>query len=330
MRLEEDYTKRYDAALVPMAKSLGNLLEQYCAGLERIDRISARPKSVKRFLDKAAKRTESGEPKYSDPLDEIQDQIGGRIITFYLDDVNRVEQQVVQYFKAVEQKDFIPESESAFGYVGRHFILFVPSDVSAGYAKELVPKFFELQIKTLFQHAWAEANHDLAYKPPVPMNTQQKRLIAFTAAQAWGADQVFDQLRDETVDMPRITVANIDQYRGGLTTCSDDLKCGIWDVFDKALFDKKALTAKLVPLNDVVSTKDQRADPKFLAGAKADPRLVALSHMQNAAANKGRKREPIKVSQHSDGLFYVIDGNATAQVLMTAEWTEIPVWIVSP
>jgi ppGpp synthetase/RelA/SpoT-type nucleotidyltranferase len=71
---------------------------------------------------------------------------------------------------------------------------------------KLVPKFFELQIKTLFQHAWAEANHDLAYKPLVPMSAHQRRLIAFTAAQAWGADQVFAQLVDEIVNMPRITV----------------------------------------------------------------------------------------------------------------------------
>jgi putative GTP pyrophosphokinase len=59
----------------------------------------------------------------------------------------------------------------------------------------LIPGFFELQIKTLFQHAWSEADHDLGYKPgDQPLTSEQKRLIAFTSAQAWGADHIFDQL----------------------------------------------------------------------------------------------------------------------------------------
>jgi ppGpp synthetase/RelA/SpoT-type nucleotidyltranferase len=47
------------------------------------------------------------------------------------------------------------------------------------------PQFFELQVKTLFQHAWSEAEHDLAYKPSEPITPHQQRQIAFTAAQAW-------------------------------------------------------------------------------------------------------------------------------------------------
>jgi len=62
------------------------------------------------------------------------------------------------------------------------------------------PEFFELQIKTLFQHAWAEAEHDLGYKPPKPLTSIQKRKMAFTAAQAWGADQIFDELSRELAE----------------------------------------------------------------------------------------------------------------------------------
>ena len=59
----------------------------------------------------------------------------------------------------------------------------------------MLPGFFELQIKTLFQHAWAEADHDLGYKPgTVPLTSAQRRKIAFTSAQAWGADHMFDEL----------------------------------------------------------------------------------------------------------------------------------------
>jgi len=71
----------------------------------------------------------------------------------------------------------------------------VPSDVGRYEA----PRFFELQIKTLFQHAWSEANHDLGYKSPGPLSQDQQRRLAYTAAQAWGADRVFNELRCEVV-----------------------------------------------------------------------------------------------------------------------------------
>ncbi|WP_244619298.1 hypothetical protein [Rhizobium sp. 18055] len=60
---------------------------------------------------------------------------------------------------------------------------------------DLVPNFFEIQVKTLFQHAWSEANHDLGYKPESDrLTSDQNRLLAFASAQAWGADRAFDEL----------------------------------------------------------------------------------------------------------------------------------------
>lgn len=62
-------------------------------------------------------------------------------------------------------------------------------------AEDCLPEFFELQIKTLFQHAWSEAEHDLAYKPELgELDEVELRKLAFTAAQAWGADEIFEDL----------------------------------------------------------------------------------------------------------------------------------------
>jgi ppGpp synthetase/RelA/SpoT-type nucleotidyltranferase len=153
-----------------------------------------RPKSVDRFLQKAAKNT-NGEPKYSDPLNQIQDQIGARIVVFYKNDVTALADEVPKYFRSVETQSIVPDSISEFGYEGRHFILFLPEDIVAESHKGMsAPLFFELQIKTLFQHAWAETEHDLGYKPARQLTTDQKRKLAFTAAQAWGADQIFQEL----------------------------------------------------------------------------------------------------------------------------------------
>jgi ppGpp synthetase/RelA/SpoT-type nucleotidyltranferase len=167
-----------------------------CFKIPRVDRISARAKSVDRFLAKAAK-VENGKPKYQDPLNQIQDQIGARIVVFYLSDVKKVSDIVPKYFRHIEAKNIVPDSEAEFGYFGKHFILLMPSDIySTEISKGSGPPVFELQVKTLFQHAWSEAEHDLGYKPDVPLTSDQKRLIAFASAQSWGADRAFDELTE--------------------------------------------------------------------------------------------------------------------------------------
>jgi putative GTP pyrophosphokinase len=198
--LEASYRRRFDAALAPLAQAIGDQLREYLATEPHIDRVTARPKSVERFLTKAEAR-EQEKPKYSEPLRQIQDQVGARIVTFYLSDVDRVAAIVEKYFRAIESRNLVPDSEWEFGYFGRHYILIVPSDlIDISADKELVPEFFELQIKTLFQHAWSEANHDLGYKQIAGarlLTPDATRRLAFTAAQAWGADRIFDELYRE-------------------------------------------------------------------------------------------------------------------------------------
>jgi putative GTP pyrophosphokinase len=192
--LEIDYRRRH-----PVLVRLAHMIDEHVRGLlqdqPRIDRISARAKDVDRFLKKATSEIE-GQPKYSEPLNQIQDQIGVRIIVFYKSDVDRIDALVKRYFAAIEYRRVVPDSESEFGYFGQHLVLVLPSDIIEEHIdKALIPDFFELQIKTLFQHAWSEADHDLAYKPgDTPLTGEQKRLVAFTSAQAWGADHMFDRL----------------------------------------------------------------------------------------------------------------------------------------
>lgn len=195
MTVEAQYRARYETVLFPIADKLANLLQDIFAGQPRIDRISTRPKSVERFIGKAAAEKD-GKAKYEDPLHQIQDQIGARIITFYKDDVHRISEEVQRYFHAIESKDMLPESEWEFGYFGNHHILMLQQDlIDPSFDKSLVPYCFELQIKTLFQHAWSEANHDLGYKPgQQPLASDELRQLAFTSAQAWGADRVFNDL----------------------------------------------------------------------------------------------------------------------------------------
>lgn len=198
MTVRQEYSRRFDGLLQRLATGIENQIREYLNGVPRIDRIGARAKSIDRFVAKSEK-VENGQLKYSDPLSQIQDQVGARIITFYLSDVEVVSEVIERYLRPVESKMLIPESEWEFGYFGKHYILFTPTDViDADMDRADVPDFFELQIKTLFQHAWSEANHDLGYKPGAnPLTADEIRRMAFTAAQSWGADRLFNELFQE-------------------------------------------------------------------------------------------------------------------------------------
>jgi putative GTP pyrophosphokinase len=200
--LEDLYRSRYEKVLTPLSKRLDAYIRELTKAYPRIDRVSVRAKAVDRFLEKAQKQ-ENGVPKYSDPLNQIQDQIGARIVTFYLSDVDEVSAMVEDYFGSIEIKHVVPDSPQEFGYEGKHYILFMPADVKEASVQDECPSFFELQIKTLFQHAWGEADHDLIYKAAGPLTPDHRRRVAFTAAQAWGADRIFQELEEELSTLQR-------------------------------------------------------------------------------------------------------------------------------
>lgn len=194
------YTARYEAVLTNIEAALQPHIAEVIGKLPRIDRIAARAKSPDRFVEKACKTDADGKPKYRDPLNEIQDQIGARITVFYLQDVQRIREIILKYFTAIEVQEKKPSRSAEFGYFGEHFILKIPDDLIPESLPDCgCPKFFELQIKTLFQHAWSEADHDLAYKSFRELDDIEKRQIGFSAAQAWGADQIFADLAQKLV-----------------------------------------------------------------------------------------------------------------------------------
>lgn len=206
----DEYARRFDAHLRRVAQALERMAIDELGSVQLIDRVSARAKNPRRFADKARKRREDGGLKYPHPLTEVQDQIGLRVVVLYADVVPSVSQQLLKYFRPIERQDVEPESDWEFGYFGRHFILALPGDVvPSDVDLAEVPDFFELQVKTLFQHAWSEANHDLGYKPEAELDGGQRRLAAFAAAQAWGADRAFTELRS------RLSAA--DEVHGELT-----------------------------------------------------------------------------------------------------------------
>lgn len=192
------YAKRYNF-LTEAAKDLKSDLTNTFDNIPRteihIDRIDTRAKGIDRFVDKALKEKD-GKLKYQNPMNEIQDQIGARILVLYLKDVENVGNRIHDYYTNFEDINKEPDNDHEFKYFGRHMILTMPQEIRDKYGKENIPVVFELQIKTLFQYAWSECEHDLNYKhiEGGELGKEEQRLLALSSAQSWGSDKIFDEL----------------------------------------------------------------------------------------------------------------------------------------
>ncbi len=180
--------------LQELAVNLEHETRRQFNGIPHIDRISFRAKGVESFLDKVLKR--HVDPPYEEPLIEVEDQVGGRILVFFVSDVDTAREQAERLFTPVEAVLRRPESYNVFDYESFHAVYGIAPPIKpAGWdERDDLPRTFELQIRTLFQHAYAEPQHDLAYKPDTPPSGDIRRELAWIAASSWGADQALERV----------------------------------------------------------------------------------------------------------------------------------------
>ena len=197
LNVDGRYSDLHQNHLSKCAPLLENHVANAVRDLKYIDRVSARAKTVKSFVNKTKKTNRDGTLKYTDPFEQVQDMLGARVVVFYPQTVMEVNHALSTYYTTYEEADKQPESLSEFGYEGKHFLFRIPADIIPEDAPSEFPECFELQIKTLFQHAFSETTHDLVYKPGLSVSNDQKRRAAFAAASAWGADQVLRQFVEE-------------------------------------------------------------------------------------------------------------------------------------
>lgn len=192
-QLEEVYTGRV-SLLEELARNLEHAVAEHLAGLPHVDRVIFRVKNVASYLEKVFDRPTH--PPYSAPLLEVEDQVAGRVTVFFLDDVDVVKQRLRRLFGEIEVSERRPERVTEFDYEGFHAVYNIPPQVkpAAWDARDDLPTTFELQVRTLFQHAWAEPQHDIAYKPDVELTFDERREVAWVAASAWGADHAYNRL----------------------------------------------------------------------------------------------------------------------------------------
>ncbi len=180
--------------------------EDFAAGVEDLladagvtyDRVVARVKDWPSFKAKAYKKRDNGEWMYPDPWEDIHDLIGVRVTTFHSTEIPVAIGVLKQSFTVERSVDKTAETRIAggFGYGSHHLILTVDENSSdIAELAEYKGVSFEVQIRTVLQHAWAEFEHDIRYKRGnEELDPRVDRAFALAAGLIELADQQFDQI----------------------------------------------------------------------------------------------------------------------------------------
>lgn len=167
----------------------------------KVNSVTSRAKEPESFEEKAAKPSDvdPGVPKYRDPLREITDLAGVRVITFFPDTLGDVERVIYEQFDVIERvnkNDALIENER-FGYQSIHFLVTLKAP------RTNLPEFerfgqaiVEVQVRTVLQHAWAEIEHDIQYKSALAIPGEINRRFMALAALLELADREFQDIRD--------------------------------------------------------------------------------------------------------------------------------------
>ncbi|QNN53283.1 DUF429 domain-containing protein [Nocardioides mesophilus] len=162
--------------------------------------VTGRTKSVASFAAKAD-REEDGRLLYSDPLEQITDQIGLRIITYLRSDVTAVADLLGDQLRILDDRDMGQEtaSEGRFGYASRHLLVALDRDRSPATTYDALKGHrAQVQVRTVLQHAWAEFEHAIRYKGTIPEEhvPDLDRRFTLAAGLLELADREFSMIRD--------------------------------------------------------------------------------------------------------------------------------------
>ena len=161
--------------------------------------VSGRTKTVESFAAKAERRRD-GVLSHPDPLEDITDVVGVRVITYVPDDVTAVAELLAEELAVLDDRDLGKETARSgrFGYASRHLLVGIDASRSVPRAYEsLGRQNASVQVRTVLQHAWAEFEHDIRYKGSVPEEhaSDLDRRFTLAAGLIELADREFSAIR---------------------------------------------------------------------------------------------------------------------------------------
>ena len=191
----QDAKKWYDQER-PVYETLAIKLKNLVQELLEIENINywmveTRAKSLESFEEKFKLK------KCTNPRD-IEDLTGMRIIGYVISDVDKICSLLMNNFD-VDKSKIEDKSDTLgtdkVGYRSRHFIATLSKQrTSLGEFKKFEGIRFEIQVRTILQHAWAEIEHDRNYKYGGVLPSEIQRCFNLLAGSLELVDDQFEQL----------------------------------------------------------------------------------------------------------------------------------------
>lgn len=200
--------EEFESAALEAREAVARLLRGAVRGVQVIE---ARAKDPHALLDKLRRK------EYPNPEEQIRDLIGVRVITQYPDDAEEAAKIIVPAFEInpEESYDKFEELEpKVFDYRSIHLVARL-YESDADVTKTLKRHWFEIQVRSLLQHAWAEVDHEIKYKSGIAFPKVLERRFAAIAGSLETLDQAF-------IDMRGSRASLIDDYRSRYERGEDD------------------------------------------------------------------------------------------------------------
>ena len=191
----EDYRKQRDD-FIKLGDTVHTMLSEIVKELGlTVLAVEHRVKEEKSLAGKLERKGDS-----YNTLEDITDILGCRVICFLSDEIDvigrKVEEKfVVDWENSSDKRALI--KEDAFGYLSLHYICSLPAGDK--WPNEICGKKFEIQIRTILQHAWSAIHHDIGYKSEFGVPKDIRRQFARLAGLLELADDEFVRARDNMV-----------------------------------------------------------------------------------------------------------------------------------
>jgi putative GTP pyrophosphokinase len=201
------------------ARCLKTLLDEALRGSDvKTQSVDARAKTLDSFVRKAAQvhPLDPTRPKYEDPLSEIKDLAGVRVITFLPTAVEQVVAAIEDQFDVIEREDKLERLvlEERFGYQSVHrLVRLTPNRTGLPEYRRFADLVGEIQVRTILQHAWAEIEHDIQYKGAEVLTASVRRRFMAVAGMLEIADREFQAIQDEVRLRRRVATESVVEGR---------------------------------------------------------------------------------------------------------------------
>jgi putative GTP pyrophosphokinase len=172
--------------------------------------IESRTKEIESFEEKTSRPGK----KYKNPIKEITDLCGIRIITYYTEDIHKIAELLEKEFE-IDIENSIDKtkvnSPDKFGYLSLHYVIKLGKKRNSLIEwKSFKDLKVEIQIRTILQHSWAAIDHKLRYKTKGEIPSILKRKIYRLSALLELADEQFLSIKSETENLQNDIDTSID------------------------------------------------------------------------------------------------------------------------